>query len=180
MMEIQLTSIYFWTAFYIHCGSFIQEMLWFCLYFLVSQDLWLVWSLYSTVVLDSLPFFVPHPLIPWGPVQSCYVLVIRTFQIQFSNICRVWMNCWALRSTLTHPSRFYSLCQWRYSLRGHCLIFCGIWMLPLLKGICISLFKEREKKLSTAFSYNTEYVLWDSTLWLLIICPVLHPVVLLI
>lgn len=158
MMGTQLTSSYFWTAFYIHYSNLIQVMLWFCLYFLVLQGLWLVWSLYSTAVLNSLHFPVPHHLHPWGPVQFCCVSVTRTFQMQFSSICRMWMKCWVFCLTLMHPSKCYSLCQWDCSLRGHYLIFCGIWMLPLLKGICIWLFKEREKKSSTAFSCEIELV----------------------
>lgn len=156
MMETQLTSSYFWTAFYIHYSNLVQGMLWFCQYFPVLQGLWLVWSLYFTAVLDLSHFLVPHPLSLWRSVQSCYVLVTRTFQIQFSSICRIWMNCWVLCLTLMQPSKFYSLCQWKFSFRGHCLIFCGIWMLPLLKDICIWLLKEREKL--TAFSYEIELV----------------------
>ena len=159
MMETPLTSNYFWTAYYIPCSSFIQEMLWFCLYFLVLQGLWLVWYLYSTAVLDSSHFLVPYPLSPWRLVQSCFVLVIRIFQTQFSSICKMWTNCWEIWLTLRHRSRFYSLCQWRCSLRAHYLIFCGIWMLPLLKGTCIWLFKEREKKSSAAFSYEVDLIL---------------------
>lgn len=83
------------------------------------------------------------------PLKTCAVLLCVGYQIflqtQFSSICKMWMNCWEIWLTLRHPNRFYSLCQWRCSLRVHYLILWDLNAAIAKRYLHLIIQEEREE-----------------------------------